>query len=218
MWQLHIGQKIKELRNLKLWTQEKLAEIASVSERTIRRLEAGENTQKETLLLVLNALGTNLEEIGNLFNDDDTIKEESKEKFTDMRFLKRIEYGRELVRIIASAHQYGYDFHDCKTEDQINKAQEFLAVVADVLDIWDMIEIGQRFDLENDLSKLIKELEEMGLWVFGDRQVDNNNWITAIVEIYSKDNPLIQKVKFDKDLMQKVNNAVNNASSYTNNK
>ncbi|HAM81066.1 helix-turn-helix transcriptional regulator [Ornithinibacillus bavariensis] len=200
---MYIGQKIRELRNLKLWTQVQLAEIAGVSERTIRRLEAGENTEKETLLLVLNALGTNLEEIGNMFNDDDTIKEESKEKFTDIRFLKRIEYGRELVRIIASAHQYGYDYHDCKTEEQINKSQEFLAFVADVLDIWDMIEIGQRFDLENDLSKLIKELEEIGLWVFGDRQVDNNNWVTAIVEIYSKDNPLIQKVKFDKDLMQK---------------
>lgn len=200
---MHIGQKIKELRNLKLWTQSKLAEIAGVSERTIRRLEAGENTEKETLLLVLNALGTNLEEIGNMFNDDETIKEESKVKFTDMRFLKRIESGRELVRIIASAHEYGYDYHDCKTEEQIKKAQEFLSVLADVLDIWDMIEIGQRFDLENDLSKLIKELAEMGLWVFGDRQVDNNNWVTAIVEIYSKDNPLIQKVKFDKDLMQK---------------
>ena len=202
---MHIGLKIKELRGLKLWTQAKLAEVANVSERTIRRLEAGENTEKETLLLVLNALGTNLDEIGNMFNDDDTIKEESKEKFTDIKFLKRIEYGRELVRIIASAHQYGYDYHDCKTDDQINKAQEFLSVVADVLDIWDMIEIGQRFDLENDLSKLIKELEEMGLWVFGDRQVDSNNWVTAIVEIYSKDNPMIQKVKFDKDFMQKSN-------------
>ncbi|MEK5233841.1 helix-turn-helix transcriptional regulator [Lysinibacillus sp. FSL K6-0232] len=203
---MHIGQKIKELRNLKLWTQAKLAEIANVSERTIRRLEAGENTEKETLLLVLEALGTNLEEIGSMFNNDDTIKEESKEKFTDIKFLKRIEYGRELVRIITSAHQFGYDYHDCTTDDQINKAQEFLSIVADVLGIWDMIEIGQRFDLENDLSNLIKELEKMGLWVFGDRQVDNNNWVTTIVEIYSKDNPLIQKIKLDKDMVQKANN------------
>lgn len=43
--------------------------------------------------------------IGNMFNDDETIKKESKVKFTDMRFLKRIESGRELVRIISSAHQ-----------------------------------------------------------------------------------------------------------------
>ncbi|MDQ0232442.1 hypothetical protein [Metabacillus malikii] len=67
-----------------------------------------------------------------------------------------------------------------------------------------MIEISQRFDLENDLTKQIKQLEEVGLWVFGNRQVnEKNNWITAIVEIYSEDNPVIQKVKFDKDLVQK---------------
>jgi hypothetical protein len=41
-------------------------------------------------------------------------------------------------------------------------------VVADVLDIWDMIEIGQRFDLENDLTKQLNQLEGLGLWVFGD--------------------------------------------------
>lgn len=201
---MHIGLKIKELRNLKLWTQAKLGEISGVSERTIRRLEAGENVEKETLLLVLNALGTNLEELENMFSEDNTIKEESKEKFADVSFLHRIETGRELVRIIASAHQYGYDYHDCKTEEQTETAQGFLTVVADVLDIWDMIEIGQRFDLENDLTKQIKELEGHGLWVFGDRQVNKeNNWVTAIVEIYSKDNPMIQKVKFDKELLQK---------------
>lgn len=201
---MHIGLKIKELRNLKLWTQAKLGEISGVSERTIRRLEAGENVEKETLLLVLNALGTNLEELENMFSEDNTIKEESKEKFADVSFLHRIETGRELVRIIASAHQYGYDYHDCKTEEQTETAQGFITVVADVLDIWDMIEIGQRFDLENDLTKQIKELEGHGLWVFGDRQVNKeNNWVTAIVEIYSKDNPMIQKVKFDKELLQK---------------
>lgn len=139
-----------------------------------------------------------------MFGEDNTIKEECKEKFADVSFLHRIETGRELVRIIASAHQYGYDYHDCKTEEQTETAQGFLTVVADVLDIWDMIVIGQRFDLENDLTKQIKELEELGLWVFGDRQVNKeNNWITAIVEIYSKDNPMIQKVKFDKELLQK---------------
>lgn len=199
---MHIGQKIRVLRDLKVLTQEKLAEIAGVSERTIRRLEAGENTERKTLLMVLDALGTNIEEIESMFYDDDTIKEESKEKFTDISFLRRIESGRELVRILASAHRLGYDYHDCKTEEQINKAQEFLSVVADVMDIWNMIEIGQRFNLENELSELIGELEEIDLWVFGDRQIDNNDWVTAIVEIYSKDNPLIQKVKFEKELMQ----------------
>ncbi|MBL3645522.1 helix-turn-helix transcriptional regulator [Bacillus sp. RHFB] len=201
---MHKGLKIKELRNLKLWTQAQLAEISGISERTVRRIESTGKAESATLLSILKALGTNLEELGKMFNEDDTIKEESKDKYTDLRFLQRIESGRELVRIISSAHEYGYDYNDCKTEEQIEDAQGFLEVVADVLDIWDMIEIGQRFDLENELSKHIKKLEELGLWVFGDRQVNNeNNWVTAIVEVYSKDNPLIQKMKFDKDFMQK---------------
>ncbi|MDQ0216846.1 transcriptional regulator with XRE-family HTH domain [Oikeobacillus pervagus] len=201
---MHIGLKIKELRNLKLWTQAQLAEIAGVSERTVRRLEATGKAENATLLSILEALDTNPKELENMFNEDDTIKEESKEKFADIGFLHRIESGRELVRIISSAHQYGYDYHDCKTEEQIENAQVFLSVVADLLDIWDMIEIGQRFNYENDLTKQIKELEELGLWVFGDRQVnEKNNWVTAIIEIYSKDNPMIQKVKLDKDMVQK---------------
>lgn len=201
---MHIGLKIKELRNLKLWTQAQLAELSGVSERTIRRLEGTGKAESATLLSILKALDTNLKDLENMFTEDDTLKEESKEKFADISFLHRIESGRELVRIIASAHRYGYDYHDCKTGEQIETAQGFLTVVADVLDIWNMIEISQRFDLENDLTKQIKQLEEVGLWVFGNRQVnEKNNWITAIVEIYSEDNPVIQKVKFDKDLVQK---------------
>lgn len=201
---MHIGLKIRQLRDLKLWTQAQLAEIAGVSERTIRRVESSGTAESATLLSILNALGTSIEEMNKMYNDDDTLKDKTKEKLSELKFLHRIESGRELVRIIASAHQYGYDFHDCKTEEQIETVQGFLTVVADVLDIWDMIEIGQRFDLENNLSTQIKELEDLGLWVFGDRQVDSsNNWVTALIEIYSKDNPLIQKIKLDKDLVQK---------------
>jgi transcriptional regulator with XRE-family HTH domain len=201
---MHIGLKIKELRKLKLLTQEQLADISGVSDRTVRRLESNGTAENATLVSILEALNTNLHELENMFNDDETIKEESKEKYADLSFLHRIETGRELVRIIGKAHQYGYDYHDCTSDEQIEAAQVFLSEVADVLDIWDMLEIGQKFNCENDLTKHIKSLEDQGLWVFGDRQISNNNsWITAIIEIYSKDNPMIQKVKLDKNVMQK---------------
>ena len=201
---MHIGLKIKELRKLKLWTQAQLAEISGVSERTVRRLESTGTAESATLLSILNALGTNLKELENMFNADESIKKESKEKYADVRFLKRIENGRELVKIFSNAHQFGYDYHDCHTEEQVELAQTFLSTVADALDIWDMIEISQKFELENELTRQIKQLDDQGLWVFGDRQINKDiNWITAIVEIYSKDNPRIQKIKFDKNLVQK---------------
>ncbi|KYD23133.1 hypothetical protein B4135_0662 [Caldibacillus debilis] len=72
------------------------------------------------------------------------------------------------------------------------------------MDIWEMMEIGQKFELENELSEQIKQLKQEGLWVFGDRIINKETqWVTAIVEIYSKNNPLIRNVKFDKNLLQK---------------
>lgn len=196
---MHLGQKIKKLRNSKLLTQEKLAELAKVSERTIRRLEAGENTQKETLLLVLKALDISLDEIENKFNDKSMDKEGKNGNLENIRILKRIETGKDLAEIFISAHQFGYSYYDCKTKDQTDKAQELLSTTADLLDIWDMLEIGQRFEMENILTEIINDLEEIGnLWVFGDREICENNWITAVVIICSKDNPLIQEIKLDK--------------------
>lgn len=61
-----------------------------------------------------------------------------------------------------------------------------------------MVEIGQRFDLENILDEQIKLLESLNLWIFSLRQHNKkSNWTTAIVEIYSKDNPMIIKMELD---------------------
>ncbi|WP_137744592.1 helix-turn-helix domain-containing protein [Robertmurraya siralis] len=199
---MHIGNKVKELRNLKLWTQAQLAESAKVSERTVRRLEATGKAESATLLSILNALETNLAELESLFDNEDVLKDEGKQKFADTKFLQRVMNGRELARMISSVHSFGYDYHDCNTEEQIEVVQGFLATVADVIDIWNMIEIGQRFELEIMLNEQIKQLEERGLWIFGLRQVNNDNWITVVIEIYSKDNPMIQKVKIDQGFMQ----------------
>ena len=199
---MHIGMKIKKLREQKLWTHAQLAEFADVSDRTIRRIEAGENAEKTTLLLVLDALDTNIDELNNMFNKGESRKAASTKK-TNIKFLHRIESGRELVRIIASAHSLGYDYPNCNGK-QLEDVQSFLSSVADVMDIWNMIEIGQRFELENLLSTQMRGLEEYGLWVFGNRQVDaDNNWITAVINVCSKENPLIQKGNIDTNLMQK---------------
>ncbi|QUW23620.1 helix-turn-helix transcriptional regulator [Sporosarcina sp. Marseille-Q4063] len=205
--QKQVGLKIKELRNVKLWTQEQLSEISGVNVRTIGRLEAGKNVESATLLSVLNALDTTLQELesptlseGSVDGDEtnETKKQES------LQFLQRIEDGRNLVRIIADSHQYGFDYHDCETKEKIEEVQSFLTNVADVIDIWSMVEIGQRFDLENTLDEQIKTLEKLNLWVFGLRQHDEKaNWTTAIIQVYSKDNPMIRKIKLDKTLMPK---------------
>src|SRR5690625_7928264 len=100
---MHIGMKIKKLREQKLWTHAQLAEFADVSDRTIRRIEAGKHAEKTTLLLVLYALGTNIGDLNNIFNKDESRKAASTKK-TNIKFLHSIESGRDLVRILASPH------------------------------------------------------------------------------------------------------------------
>jgi transcriptional regulator with XRE-family HTH domain len=62
---LHLGDDVKLLRQSKLLTQEKLHEMSGVSERTIRRLEATGKAESATLISILDALGTTLENITN---------------------------------------------------------------------------------------------------------------------------------------------------------
>lgn len=65
-------------------------------------------------------------------------------------------------------------------------------------------EMGERFHLENTLTEMIGDLDTKGFWFFALRQENKqNNWITAIVEIFSKDNPRIQKVKLDRNVVSK---------------
>lgn len=199
-----IGLKIKRLRNAKLLTQEQLSESSGVSVRTIRRLEAGENVEGATILSILTAFGTTLQELENMTLDNKSTDENETNKNEPLQFLQRVENGRDLVRIIADVHQYGFDYHDCETKDQVEEVQSFLTTVGDVIDIWTMVEIGRQFDLENILDEQIKNLERLNFWVFGLRQFDEESkWATAIVQVYSKNNPMIMKTKSDKTLMRK---------------
>lgn len=199
-----IGLKIKRLRNANLMTQEQLSESSGVSVRTIRRLEAGENVEGATILSILTAFGITLQELENMTLDNESTGEIETNKNEPLQFLQRIENGRDLVRIIADVHQYGFDYHDCDTKEQVEEVQAFLTTVGDVIDIWTMVEIGRQFDLENILNEQIKNLERLNFWVFGLRQFDEDSkWSTAIVQVYSKNNPMIMKTKSDKTLMRK---------------
>ncbi|WP_431810642.1 helix-turn-helix domain-containing protein [Lysinibacillus capsici] len=195
---MNIGKKIQALRNSKLWTQEQLAEMAGVSERTISRLENGEKIGKFSLQKIMDTLNTTLEVLEEM-----TVENEQPTIPIEVNISYRINNARELMRLIPDTHMYGYDYHDCITEEQVEIAQNFLTSVGDAIDIWSMLELAERFNLENLLGELMTDLEKLDLWVFGSRKVNKDDWATTIIEIYSKDNPLIQKAHLDASLITK---------------
>jgi transcriptional regulator with XRE-family HTH domain/predicted Zn-dependent protease with MMP-like domain len=57
------GEKLVELRTRKNWTQEKLADKAIVSVRTVQNIERGRPTQRSTLARLANALGVSARDL-----------------------------------------------------------------------------------------------------------------------------------------------------------
>jgi len=57
------GPKIKEMRSLRGWTQEHLAEVAGIATRTVQRLEKDDSSGAEGLMAVAQALDTTVERL-----------------------------------------------------------------------------------------------------------------------------------------------------------
>jgi transcriptional regulator with XRE-family HTH domain len=70
MEKTNIAQNIRELRVLKGLSQEKLAELAQISLRTVQRIENNETEPRgHSLLQIANALNTTPEQLGSAVND-----------------------------------------------------------------------------------------------------------------------------------------------------
>lgn len=201
---MNIGEKIKVLRNSKLWTQEQLAEMAGVSERTVSRLENGGKISKFSLQKIMDTLNTSLETMEAMADDNNSNSQNEQPAVpNELNVSYSINNAQELMRLIQDKHMYGYNYHDCITKEQVEVAQNFLTSVGDTIDIWSMLELADRFELENPLAELMEELEKLDLWVFGNRKVNKNDWATTSIEIYGKNNPLIQKAHSTSNLITK---------------
>jgi len=98
-----LGQKIKRMRINRGLTQEKLAELVEVSQRTMSGIEIGENfVTAETLDKIIKALNTTSEELfaTNHLKNFDTIK---KEIFEDIEYLSKDSKKFEILYNIIKA-------------------------------------------------------------------------------------------------------------------
>ncbi|EMM6517398.1 hypothetical protein AZ021_004519 [Enterobacter ludwigii] len=58
-----VGEKVKTYRLQKAWSQEQLAEVTSLSVRTVQRTEKGQKPSLETLSALASAFGVNVSEL-----------------------------------------------------------------------------------------------------------------------------------------------------------
>ena len=113
-----------------------------------------------------------------------------KEKKQKPKFLKRITSGKELLNIVSDSYGYETDYDEVDNEEEAEYIGQVIQSLIDYGDISGMVEPYDKVKM----SIQLKELEEKGYYIFGERAVrkmkftngDSDNWPIATLIIKKK--------------------------------
>jgi transcriptional regulator with XRE-family HTH domain len=175
----HDGQKIRDLRQIRGMTQEKLALLSKVSERTVQRAENGQPMAIETL----NDLAAALE-----IPVSDLVAENVAGKDT-ATILRRVTSARTFIDELGKA---GVALFDCDVDPSKEEIEHVLALVEAVeqrLPVpWDVnmrpepLSLRQKIELSVKVTDLLSEVENFGIGLF-----TAASWIRARYPYYDSD-------------------------------
>lgn len=124
-------------------------------------------------------------------------------KKDEPRFLSRIASGKDLLEILHHSYGYRTDYEQVETEEEAKFIGGIVQSFVDYGDISGMVEAYDRVQMGFHLNELLKEIEDKGYFLFGEKRVENmkykkgetDNWPIATIVIKKKDSPEI--IKFD---------------------
>lgn len=158
-----IGSLIREYRNERGWTQEKLAEISRLSARTIQRLEEEDLSSANVLSEISQAFGLT---VSQLLAE---VRSRGSRTPSTVELLPRLASGHALVSVIAGAHMF-QPFHDePENQEEVDILADFLQRVEDLADIWSDLDAGDRVRITHETGLQVFELAASGYSVFGSR-------------------------------------------------
>lgn len=123
------------------------------------------------------------------------------------KFLTRITSGKELLSIVSDSHGYKTDYDEIEDEAEADYIGGVLQDLVDYGDISGMAETYDKVKMGFQLNKLIKNLEDRGYYIFGERGVEKikfsngetDNWSIATLVIKKKDSLEIIKKDLNKN-------------------
>lgn len=157
---------VKRERRRWAWTQEQLAEVAGVSNRTIQRLESEGASSAETLMAVAQALKLNVKQL--------TSPEESMDTAAPRRYvhlLPRLLVGSDLTAIVARTEHFQIEHDDDEDPRSVAAMQDVIKELKqDIVRLFDA-NSDERIHVEQELSLELKGQDDLGYYFFGTRRV-----------------------------------------------
>lgn len=116
--------------------------------------------------------------------------------------LMRLTSGRDIMAVVEGACAFSFDHEEPRSEAEVDLFRAFLQEAKDWGDLSGELEAGDRVQAVFRLTTLLRELEESGFWVFGDREMQRLEggheppapWPVAILRVMRPTNPKIIRV------------------------
>jgi transcriptional regulator with XRE-family HTH domain len=149
------AQKIRRLRKKMAWTQESLAEMASLTDRTIRRAESGGPMSAETR----QALASTFE-----INAGDLLEPDADKPRPTVEMIP-IQNGEHLLNALSQTHALAKAIDETDDEEIAGIIKDFLGYF-EFAQIWDTLPAEERYDTGRRMSVPLRELRARGWDVY----------------------------------------------------
>lgn len=118
-------------------------------------------------------------------------------------FLVRLNTGKEILNIVEGSCAGSYDHDELETQQEVDIIGGFLEVIQDWVDIGTDLGPSNRTETAFRLSETIKELDELGFFVFGAKEMQEmtggysgnpTDWPVCMIRVVRKTNSEISSI------------------------
>jgi len=156
---------VRKQREERAWTQEQLAIVADVTLRTIQRVEQNGAASPETLMAVAGAFEMEVKQLSAA-----ALKARAFDP-PRVHLLPRLIFGRDLSYLVGGGDQFQVEHDDDEDPRSVGAMK---GVVQEIKrDIVRLVDANptERLSIEDDLSKDLEGMANLGYYIFGIRRV-----------------------------------------------
>ena len=157
------GENVKRLKLERSWTQEQLAAVTDLDVRTIQRVEKTGICNLETRA----ALAAVFEIDATQLDGTKKIEQAKKNDGQKQLYYNRLLKGNDVVTIFDGSHYYSFSNEEPRSADDAEYISCIISQIHDYSEIWSDIDPGSRVKETYEISKMLCEMEEKSLWLFG---------------------------------------------------
>jgi transcriptional regulator with XRE-family HTH domain len=157
------GENVKCMRIARGWSQEHLAALASLSVRTIQRVEKSGMCDLETRSALASVFVVEASQLDGARR----IEQAKAPEGDEFLYYSRLTSGNAVVAVFDGSHMYRFSNEDPRNDDDAEYIAGVVSEIHDYSEAWGDIEPGLKVKAIHEFSNVLREMEEKGIWLFG---------------------------------------------------